>query len=70
MADFGRRGATGTFANTIAPKGAEQAMLIKQDEIIDQVNAALAAIAGAADFAAAQAAISALVAISKVKLVP
>ena len=70
MADFGRRGATGTFTDTIAAKSAEQAMLIKQDEIIDRVNAVVAALAVAVDITAVNAAMAALADIVKVKLVP
>ena len=68
--DFGRRGATGTFADTVPAKSAEQAMLIKQDEIIDRINAVVAALAIAADVPAINAAAAALAAIVKVKLVP
>lgn len=38
----GRAGSTGTFTNTIAPKSAEQAMLLKLDELIDTLKAVAA----------------------------
>jgi len=65
----GRQGSTGTFANTIAPKSAEQAMLMKMDEIIDRVNALRAALETAADTAAINAAAAALSDLEKIKLV-
>ena len=64
----GREGSTGNYTNTIAPKSAEQAMLIKQDEMIDRINAIVAALAVAADTAAINAAASALTALTKVAL--
>ena len=67
---FGRRGSTGTFADTVPEKSAEQAMLIKQDAIIDQINAIVAALAAATDVAHINAAMAALAALTKVKLVP
>lgn len=72
MTDKGRMGTTGTFTNTVPPKSAEQAILVKQDEIIDRLNAILAAIAGSTDGDSLQLALNvpALVAlIEKVKLV-
>jgi hypothetical protein len=48
----GRQGSTGSFANTIAPKSGEQAMLMKQDQIIDLLKALTAKLdadAGVAD---------------------
>lgn len=68
-AEKGRRGATGTFTDTVAAKSAMQAILIKQDETIDRINAVVAALAIAADAAAINAAAAALPAIIKVKLV-
>lgn len=65
----GRQGSTGTFQNTIAPKSAEQAMLIGQDAMVDAFNALLAAIAGATDIASLQTAAAAIVAPTKVSLV-
>lgn len=65
----GRQGSTGTHTNTIAPKSAEQAMLLKQDEIVDRINALVAALATAADTAAINAAATALTALVKTKLV-
>jgi len=67
---FGRRGSTGTFADTVPEKSAEQAMLLKQDEIIDRINAVVAALAIAADVPAINAAAAALASIVKVVLVP
>lgn len=64
----GRLGSTGTFTNTVAPKSAEQAMLMKQDEIINRVNALTAALAAAADVPAINAAAAALPALVKVML--
>lgn len=46
---IGRMGDTGTYTNTISPKSAEQAMLVKQDEVIAKLNLILAAIAAAVD---------------------
>lgn len=67
----GRQGSTGTFTNTIAPKSAEQAMLLKMDDIVDSVNAMatqlnslVASLAGAADVAAINAAAAALTALA------
>lgn len=65
----GRQGSTGTFQNTISPKSAEQAMLMKMDEVVDRVNALTAALAAAADVAAVNAAAAALPALTKIKLV-
>lgn len=65
----GRQGKTGTYANTVAPKSAEQAMLVKQDEMIDRINALVAALAIAADITEVNAAAAALTALEKVKLV-
>jgi len=45
----GRQGSTGTFTNTIAPKSAEQAMLLKMDEIIAKLALIQAAIEAATD---------------------
>jgi hypothetical protein len=67
----GRQGTTGTFQNTIAPKSAEQAMLVKQDEMIAKLNAILAAIAASSDGDTLQTALAAIgtTAIEAVKLV-
>lgn len=58
-----------TKTNTVVPKSATQAILMKQDEIIDRMNAVVAALAVAADIAAVNAAAAALPALEKVKLV-
>lgn len=65
----GRQGSTGTFQDTIERKSAQQAMLMKQDEMIDRINALVAALAVAADAAAINSAAAALPALIKVKLV-
>lgn len=39
MAEKGRKRSTGKFTDTIAAKSAEQGMLLKQDEILDKLNA-------------------------------
>jgi hypothetical protein len=65
----GRQGSTGVFTNTIAPKSAEQAMLMKMDEMIDRLNALRAALETAADTAAINTAAAALADLEKVKLV-
>ncbi len=67
--NVGRQGSTGTFTNTIAPKSAEQAMLMKMDEMIAAINALRAALASAADTAAINAAATALSDLTKVSLV-
>lgn len=67
----GRLGSTGTFQNTIAPKSAEQAILLKQDEIITKLNAILAAIVASSDGNTLQTALAAIdtTALIAVKLV-
>ena len=65
----GRTGSTGTYANTVSPKSAEQAMLLKQDEIITRINALVAALAVAADAGEINTAAAAFAALEKVKLV-
>ena len=67
---FGRRGATGTFTDTVPEKSAEQAILIKQDAMVDQINAIVAALAAATDITHINAAMAALVPLTKVILVP
>lgn len=47
----GRKNRSGRYVNTIRPESAEQAMLKKQDEIIDKLNSILAAIEAATDAA-------------------
>lgn len=54
--------------DTIAPGSAEQAMLKKQDEMIDAMNSLLASLASAADVAAVNAAAAAIPAIKKIVL--
>lgn len=67
----GRQGSTGSFANTIAPKSAEQAMLIAQDAMIDAINGIAAAVAASSDYATLKAGIAAAVpaALAKVALI-
>lgn len=50
MASKGRKGnSVNRFIDTVKPQSAEQAILIKQDEIIDKLNAILAAIEAGTD---------------------
>lgn len=70
--DFGRRGSTGNFTDTVPAKSAEQAALIKQDEMIDKLNQILAAIAASTTGNDLQSGLAAIgtTALSKVKLKP
>lgn len=65
----GRSTQVRTKVNTVVPKSATQAILMKQDEIIDRLNAIRAALAVAADVAAVNAAAAAMTDLIKVKLV-
>lgn len=56
----GRRGSTGTFTDTVPAKSAEQAILIKQDEIIAKLNEILAAVAASSDGDTLQTALAAI----------
>lgn len=65
----GRSSQKRTMVNTVVPKSATQAILMKQDEIIDQLNAIRAALETAADVSAVNAAAAALSDLEKVKLI-
>jgi len=65
----GRSNPSGRFMNTIAQQSTEQAMLIKQDEIIAKVNALAAALATATSIADVNAAAAAFVAIVPVSII-
>lgn len=58
-----------TKTNTVVPKSATQAILMKQDEIIVRINALKNALATAADVAAINAAAAALADIQPVALI-
>lgn len=65
----GRGKASSIKTNTIPNKSATQAILRKQDEIIDRINALVNALEVAADTAAINAAALALADLQKVRLI-
>jgi hypothetical protein len=65
----GRGKASSIKTNTIPNKSATQAILRKQDEIIDRINALVNALEVAADTAAINAATLALADLQKVRLI-
>ena len=67
---YGRRNASGVFTDTVPANSAEQAMLLKQDEIIKKINALVADLAVATNITDVNAAAAAIVAIIPVKLIP
>lgn len=70
--EFGRRGSTGTFTDTIPAKSAEQAMLLKIDELQAQLNSIIAAINASTSGTDLQSGLAALAlaATKTIKLVP
>lgn len=65
----GREGSTGTFQNTVSPKSAEQAMLMKMDELVDAVKALTAKLDADAGVADTNYAALISAALEKIKLV-
>jgi len=63
-----RQGKNLRKTNTIKPKSAEQGMLLKQDALIDALNAIKAATAAATDLITLQAGIAAVSVPSKLNL--
>lgn len=65
----GRQGSTGTFQNTISPKSAEQAMLLKMDELVVAIKALTAKLDADAGVTDTDYAASISAALEKIKLV-